>query len=153
MIKTFAHHVPTPETTIKIQMIRRGFSDLYDLIEELNEKPNRELSITYTKLEEAAMWAIKGVILNDPESKVEEDKSYPPSENPEMDRKADSLGLYHWRCREGGNEIWVRADGKECEPFNLAGRWDKGLREFDKLYPMQAKSHMERKEEKKNETA
>lgn len=43
-----------------IQLIRYTFSQVYKCMDELL-KDNRETSIAYTKLEEAQMWAIKGI--------------------------------------------------------------------------------------------
>jgi hypothetical protein len=44
---------------------------MHDLI--LMEAPeSRERSVAFTKLEELAMWAIKSVVVNDPESTPEE---------------------------------------------------------------------------------
>lgn len=43
-----------------IQLLRYAFSQVYKCMDELL-KDNRETSITYTKLEEAQMWAIKGI--------------------------------------------------------------------------------------------
>ena len=67
MIKTYAYHKPSDGGVAKIAQLRRAFSDLQTLIEEL--APNsRERSIAVTNLESAAMWAIKAVVCNDPES-------------------------------------------------------------------------------------
>lgn len=44
----------------KIDLIRSSFSKMYDVL-DVNCKNNREISIAYTKLEEAQMWAIKGI--------------------------------------------------------------------------------------------
>jgi len=70
MRKTFAHHTPTQEAIEKIQQVRNQFSELLDLIEDLVPY-NRERSIAATKLEEAAMWAIKGLVFGDPMSEAE----------------------------------------------------------------------------------
>ena len=43
----------------KIDKLRIKFSDLYDALEELT--PSRETSLAITKLEEAQMWANKGI--------------------------------------------------------------------------------------------
>lgn len=43
-----------------IQLLRYAFSQTYRCMDELL-KDNREASIAYTKLEEAQMWAIKGI--------------------------------------------------------------------------------------------
>ena len=44
----------------RIDDIRNMFSDVYDYI-ETNCKAGRETSLALTKLEEAQMWAIKGI--------------------------------------------------------------------------------------------
>lgn len=44
----------------RVEEIRAAFSELYDKIDELC-KSSRETSLTYTKLEEAQFWAIKGI--------------------------------------------------------------------------------------------
>lgn len=44
----------------KIDLIRNSFSNMYDVL-DINCKPSREISLAYTKLEEAQMWAIKGI--------------------------------------------------------------------------------------------
>lgn len=44
----------------RIDIMRALFSDTYKTIEEYC-KPSRETSLAFTKLEEACMWAIKGI--------------------------------------------------------------------------------------------
>lgn len=44
----------------RIELIRNSFSNMYDVL-DVNCKKNREVSLAYTKLEEAQMWAIKGI--------------------------------------------------------------------------------------------
>lgn len=44
----------------KIDLIRSSFSNMYDVL-DINCKTSRETSLAYTKLEEAQMWAIKGI--------------------------------------------------------------------------------------------
>ncbi len=44
----------------KIDLIRSSFSNMYDVL-DINCKASRETSLAYTKLEEAQMWAIKGI--------------------------------------------------------------------------------------------
>ncbi len=69
MNKTYAYHQPSQEGLDKIRKIREAYSDLHSLIESL--APNsREKSVAFTELETSAMWAIKAVVCNDPESKV-----------------------------------------------------------------------------------
>ena len=50
----------TKEQQDKIELIRSSFSNMYDVI-DINCKDSRETSLAYTKLEEAQMWAIKGI--------------------------------------------------------------------------------------------
>ena len=44
----------------RIDKVRYMFSGMYDLIEQYCQ-PSRETSLAITKLEEAQMWAIKGI--------------------------------------------------------------------------------------------
>jgi hypothetical protein len=70
MKKTYAYHKPSQAGLATISVIRKAFSDLHDTLEHLC--PNsREKSVALTHLETTAMWAIKAVVCNDPESKVE----------------------------------------------------------------------------------
>ena len=55
----------TDEQKNRIDDIRNMFSDVYDFI-ETNCKPSREISLAITKLEEAQMWAIKGITRESP---------------------------------------------------------------------------------------
>lgn len=68
--RPYAYHKPSDDGLTKITKIRKAFSDLDLLIKEL--APNsREKSVAITELEDSAMWAIKAVVLNDPQSVVE----------------------------------------------------------------------------------
>lgn len=67
MKKTYEYHKPSAAGIEKIAKLREAFSALDDLIEE-NVPASRERSVAITKLEETAMWAIKAVVHNDPES-------------------------------------------------------------------------------------
>lgn len=67
--KTYAYHKPSKEGLEKIAKLRKGFSDLHDLIKEIAPE-SREKSVAFTNLETSAMWAIKAVVCNDPESEV-----------------------------------------------------------------------------------
>jgi hypothetical protein len=69
MIKTYAYHKPSTAGLEKIARLRKAFSDLHDLI-EATAPQSREKSVAFTNLEQAAMWAIKAVVCNDPESEV-----------------------------------------------------------------------------------
>ena len=49
-----------PGQQAAIQLVRYAFSEVYKCMDELL-RDGRETSIAYTKLEEAQMWAIKGI--------------------------------------------------------------------------------------------
>lgn len=69
MKKTYASYKPSVLGLEKIAGLRGLFSDLHDRIELLTPK-SREQSVALTSLETTAMWAIKAVVCNDPESEV-----------------------------------------------------------------------------------
>ena len=70
MNKTFAYHKPSPDGLERITELRWRFSGIQDAI--LDDCPeSRERATALTRLEEAAMWAIKAVVINDPDSVVE----------------------------------------------------------------------------------
>jgi hypothetical protein len=69
MKKTFAYHKPSKDGLALITQLREMFSLTLDMIETLCPA-SREQSIAITELETAAMWAIKAVVCNDPESEV-----------------------------------------------------------------------------------
>lgn len=69
MKKTFAYHKPSAAGLEAITKIREAFSGLSDLI-EATCPTSREKSVALTNLETTAMWAIKAVVCNDPESEV-----------------------------------------------------------------------------------
>lgn len=69
MKKTFAYHKPGEDGLKKITALREAFSALHDKIEEIAPS-SREKSVALTNLETTAMWAIKAVVCNDPESEV-----------------------------------------------------------------------------------
>lgn len=70
MIKTYAHHVPSDSGIEKIAALRKAFSELHALI-ETTAPQSRERSVALTNLETTAMWAIKAIVCNDPQSEVE----------------------------------------------------------------------------------
>jgi hypothetical protein len=70
MLKTYAHHKPSKAGIDKISVLRHTFSGMHELIESY-ALVSRERAIALTNLEQAAMWAIKAVVVNDPESVVE----------------------------------------------------------------------------------
>ena len=69
MLKPYAYHKPSEDGLKKITELRELFSLVDKKIRELSA-PSREQSIAITKNEETAMWAIKAVVYNDPESEV-----------------------------------------------------------------------------------
>ncbi len=69
MKKTYAYHKPSATSLERITKLREVFSRLHNAIEELSPK-SREQSVALTNLETTAMWAIKAVVCNDPESEV-----------------------------------------------------------------------------------
>lgn len=69
MKKTYAYHKPSTIGIDKIAKLRQAFSDVHDQIEQL-APASREKSVALTNLETTAMWAIKAVVCNDPESEV-----------------------------------------------------------------------------------
>jgi len=68
--KPFAYHKPSPAGLDKITDLREGFSSLKTIIETVCPE-SRHRSVAITELETAAMWAIKAVVFNDPNSEVE----------------------------------------------------------------------------------
>lgn len=70
MRKTYSHHAPSESAIEKIRLIRLAFDDLHSEI-EANCPSSRERSVALTEAETACMWAIKSIVINDPESKVE----------------------------------------------------------------------------------
>lgn len=68
--KTFAYHKPGDEGYRRITELREAFSELQRKIQSV-APASRELSVALTNLEQAAMWAIKAVVSNDPASRVE----------------------------------------------------------------------------------
>lgn len=71
MKKTFAYHKPSESGLAQITQLREMFSLTLEMI-ETHCPVSRERSIAITELETAAMWAIKAVVFNDPESEVAE---------------------------------------------------------------------------------
>ncbi len=67
--KPFAYHKPSEDGLARITALREAFS-LCKAAVETHADHNRERSLAITNLEQAAMWAIKGVVFNDPKSEV-----------------------------------------------------------------------------------
>lgn len=68
--KPYAYHKPSPEGMEKINRLREHFSEGERLIKEICP-PSRHTSHTITLNESTAMWAIKSVVFNDPNSEME----------------------------------------------------------------------------------
>lgn len=64
MMKTFAYHQPTKEGLRRITVLREDFSKMLARLNTLAPE-SREKALAQTKLEEAAMWAIKAIVIND----------------------------------------------------------------------------------------
>jgi len=68
--KPYAYHKPSSRGLEAITRLRELFSQVEQTINEVC--PNsRHKSVAITKNEETAMWAIKAVVFNDPDSEVE----------------------------------------------------------------------------------
>ena len=67
--KPYAYHKPSATGLNKINELRLLFSEVERVI-NANCPTSRQKSIAITKNEEAAMWAIKAVVFNDPESEI-----------------------------------------------------------------------------------
>lgn len=67
--KPFAYHRPSDEGLTAITTLREAYSELLYLISETCPA-SRHKSVAITELETSAMWAIKSVVFNDPESEV-----------------------------------------------------------------------------------
>jgi len=69
--KPFAYHKPSPEGLDKINKLREHFSEGERLMKEICPQ-SRQLSVALTNNETTAMWAIKAVVFNDPNSQITE---------------------------------------------------------------------------------
>lgn len=67
--KPFAYHKPSDDGLAKITSLREEFSRVKAAI-EAHCPESRHRAVAITELETAAMWAIKAVVFNDPESEV-----------------------------------------------------------------------------------
>ena len=71
MLKTYAYHKPSEAGLETVKNIRNAFSTLHKkLLKVVPEGRERDVALEH--LETTAMWAIKGVVLNDPESTTPE---------------------------------------------------------------------------------
>lgn len=68
--KPYAYHKPSTEGLEKINRLREHFSAGDRLIKEICGN-NRQSSVAITNNETTAMWAIKAVVFNDPDSVIE----------------------------------------------------------------------------------
>ena len=68
--KPYAYHKPSSEGLDKINRLRAHFSEGERLMKEICPD-SRQRSVAITNNEQTAMWAIKSVVFNDPNSEVE----------------------------------------------------------------------------------
>lgn len=59
----FEYHVPTPEMVQQITQVRESCKALHSVL--LSLPSCRERSVAITKLEEASMWANKGIVFQE----------------------------------------------------------------------------------------
>lgn len=52
---------PTPDQSLRLEATRNAFRCLELQLDALQRSPSREYSLALTHLEQAAMWAIKGI--------------------------------------------------------------------------------------------
>lgn len=69
MSKSYQYHKPSKDGLDKVAKLREAFSTIDDIVQDVAPQ-SRERSLAITNLEQAAMWAIKAVVVNDPESEV-----------------------------------------------------------------------------------
>lgn len=67
--KPYAYHKPSNDGMAKIDRLREHFSEGERLIREICP-PSRHQSVALTNNEQTAMWAIKAVVFNDPDSEA-----------------------------------------------------------------------------------
>lgn len=63
-VNPFGYFKPHDSALPVIQEVRVAYKALYDHVMTL--PPSRERAVAITELETSAMWAIKGLVLNDP---------------------------------------------------------------------------------------
>lgn len=68
--KPYAYHKPSARGLEAITRLRELFSQVEQTIKEVCP-PSRHASLAITNNEQTAMWAIKAVVFNDPDSEVE----------------------------------------------------------------------------------
>lgn len=69
--KSFLYHKPSEQSIATIAKVREAFIITDEILNKLCPQ-SRERSIALTELETAAMWAVKSIVCNDPESVPEE---------------------------------------------------------------------------------
>jgi hypothetical protein len=67
--KPYAYHKPSDDGLAKITKLREHFSEGERLIREICGQ-NRQSAVAITNNEQTAMWAIKSVVFNDPQSEA-----------------------------------------------------------------------------------
>lgn len=65
--KPYAYHKPSDDGMARINRLREHFSEGERLIKEVCPA-SRQQSVAITNNEQTAMWAIKAVVFNDPDS-------------------------------------------------------------------------------------
>jgi hypothetical protein len=70
--KPYAYHKPSPNGLDKINQLRAHFSEGERLMREICPD-SRQRAVALTNNEQTAMWAIKSVVFNDPDSEVSTD--------------------------------------------------------------------------------
>lgn len=68
--KPYAYHKPSARGMEAITRLREVFSQVEQVMKEVCPQ-SRHLSLAITSNEQTAMWAIKAVVFNDPDSEVE----------------------------------------------------------------------------------
>ncbi len=71
MLDTFAYHMPNPGQLERVTELREAYSELLQVVERVSKKGDlgffgRYTCLARTALEESAMWAIKGIVLEEP---------------------------------------------------------------------------------------
>lgn len=68
--KPYAYHKPSADGLARITKLREHFSEGERLIRETCPE-SRQRAVAITNNEQTAMWAIKAVVFNDPNSEIE----------------------------------------------------------------------------------
>jgi hypothetical protein len=68
-LRNFSYHRPSSEVAAKLDLVRARMHELVVFLDaELPEC--REKSVTFTHLEDVSMWAIKALVITDPDAVV-----------------------------------------------------------------------------------